>query len=250
MTELELIIDLHKNSERQGPGSERDTLKALEMIHLPEGGSSKIMDIGCGTGGQTITLASHLNGHITAIDLFPEFLEELNLKSKHLGLSHRIKTVSCSMDKLSFDHGYFDLIWSEGAIYNIGFEHGIKLWKDYLKVGGYLAVSEITWITNTRPKAINDFWTSEYPEIDIASNKIKILENNGYILVGYFFLPQESWINTYYDPMKNRFLDFLDRNDHASMAKKLVEVHESEIELYMKYKDYFSYGFYIARKDE
>jgi hypothetical protein len=31
MTELELIIDLHKNSERQGPGSENDTLKAIDF---------------------------------------------------------------------------------------------------------------------------------------------------------------------------------------------------------------------------
>jgi len=34
MTELELIINLHKNSDRQGPGSEKETLQALELINL------------------------------------------------------------------------------------------------------------------------------------------------------------------------------------------------------------------------
>ena len=81
-------------------------------------------------------------------------------------------------------------------------------------------MSEITWITNSRPSEIEDFWAEGYPEIDIASNKIKILENNGYTLVGYFYLTQNSWI-------ENKF----------------------EIELYKKYKDYYSYGFYIARKN-
>jgi len=82
MTELELIIDLHKNTERQGPGSERETLKALDFINQPNERKLKIADIGCGSGGQTITLAQQLNGQITAVDLFPEFLEELNKKSK------------------------------------------------------------------------------------------------------------------------------------------------------------------------
>ena len=76
MNELELIIDLQKNSERQGPGSEHDTLRALELLNLPTDQILKVADIGCGSGGQTITLAKNLNAQITAVDLFPEFLNE------------------------------------------------------------------------------------------------------------------------------------------------------------------------------
>jgi ubiquinone/menaquinone biosynthesis C-methylase UbiE len=145
MTELDLIIDLHKNSERQGPGSENDTLKALGFLVFSNDRKLKIADIGCGSGGQTITLAKNLNGLITAVDLFPDFLNELNEKSQKLGFTEKIITLEKSMDDLPFNESEFDLIWSEGAIYNIGFENGLKKWKDYLKVGGYLAVSEITW---------------------------------------------------------------------------------------------------------
>ncbi|MCW9098085.1 MAG: class I SAM-dependent methyltransferase, partial [Ignavibacteriaceae bacterium] len=70
MTELELIIDLHKNSERQGPGSEKETLKALGFMNLPNDQKLKIADIGCGSGGQTLTLAQKINGQITAVDLY------------------------------------------------------------------------------------------------------------------------------------------------------------------------------------
>ncbi len=126
MNEIELIIDLHKNSERQGQGSENETLKALDFMHLPNDSKLKFADIGCGSGGQTITLAKNINGQITAVDLFPEFLAELQEKSKHLGLDEKIKTLEKSMDKLSFSSEEFDAVWSEGAIYNIGFESGIK----------------------------------------------------------------------------------------------------------------------------
>ena len=249
MTEIELIVDLHKSSERQGPGSEKDTLKALGFMNLPTDQELKVADIGCGSGGQTISLAKNLNGQITAVDLFPEFLNELNEKSQKLGLTDKIISLEQSMDDLPFKENEFDLIWSEGAIYNIGFENGLIKWKNYLKVGGYLAVSEITWITQSRPKEIEDFWKKEYSEVDIASNKIKQLEKNGYTLIGYFYLSQDSWIENYYKPMEARFETFLKRNNNSELARKVVEDNKAEIDLYQKYKDYYSYGFYIARKN-
>lgn len=250
MTELELIVDLNKNSDRQGPGSEGETLKALELIDLQKQNDLKITDIGCGSGGQTITLAQNITGQITAVDLFPEFLYELNEKSRKLGLEKKIKTLEKSMEDLPFNKEEFDIIWSEGAIYNVGFEKGINKWKDYLKIGGYFAISEITWITNSRPKEIEDFWTQEYPEIDIASNKIKILENNGFTLKGYFYLTQDSWIDNYYKPMEARFETFLERHNNSKLSKEVVSEHKKEIDLYQSYKDYYSYGFYIARKNK
>jgi ubiquinone/menaquinone biosynthesis C-methylase UbiE len=181
------------------------------------------------------------------VDLYPEFLDELNENSKRLGLKEKIVTLQKSMEDLPFKSKEFDIIWSEGAIYNVGFENGIKKLKNYLKVGGYLAVSEITWITNSRPKEIEDFWKQEYAEIDTASNKIKILENNGYSLIGYFYLNQDSWIENYYKPMEARFEAFLKRHNNSELARKVVAEYKSEINLYLKYKDYYSYGFYIAR---
>lgn len=248
MTELELIIDLHQNTERQGPGSEEDTLNALACVHLPQDQELNIADLGCGTGAQTFSLAKKLNASITAVDLFPEFLNVLQQKAQASGLSRKIRTLQKSMDVLPFKKEELDLIWSEGAIYNMGFEKGMKQWKDFLKVGGYLAVSEITWITPSRPKEIEDFWKAEYPEVDTASRKISQLENNGYALTGYFYLSPESWMDHYYTPLQANFEGFLRRHHHAPLAKKVVEAHRMEIELYQKYKEYYSYGFYIAKK--
>ena len=248
MTELELLVDFHKDAERQGPGSSFETIKALNLININKKHKLKIVDIGCGSGGQTITLAQNIEGLITAVDLFPEFLGKLNSKAKELGLQDKITTLEKSMEELPFNNEEFDIIWSEGAIYNIGFETGIKKWKSYLKDGGYIAVSEITWTTNSRPKEIEEHWKNEYPEIDTASNKIRILEENGYLPVGYFVLPQNCWINNYYKPMEKRFSTFLEKHNNSEMARNMVDLEKEEIRKYQKYKDYYSYGFYIAKK--
>jgi len=248
MTELELLIDFYKDAERQGPGSSIETIKALNFTNLNKNHKLKIADIGCGSGGQTITLAQNIEGKITAVDLFPEFLEKLNCNAKELGLQDKISTLEKSMEDLPFDNEEFDIIWSEGAIYNMGFETGIKKWKDYLKTGGYLAVSEITWITNSRPKEIEEFWNEEYPEIDTASNKIRLLEKNGYSPVGYFILSQNSWIDNFYTPMEKRIPAFLEKHNNSEIAKNIIKEHKEEIRKYKKYKEYYSYGFYIAKK--
>ena len=90
------------------------------------------------------------------------------------------------------------------------------------KNGGYLAVSEITWTTNSRPKEIEEYWNKEYPKIDTASNKIKIVEENGYLPVGCFILMQNSWIDKYYKPIEKRFSAFLEKHNNSEMTAHKV----------------------------
>lgn len=246
--ELELLIDFHKDAVRQGPGSTDETLKALSFIPNSKGKPLKVADIGCGTGAQTLTLAENLNGNIVAVDLFPEFLKQLENRSKELGVNHKIDILEADMEKLPFQKAEFDLIWAEGSIYLMGFEKGLREWQTFLKPGGYLAVSELTWTTDKRPEEIETHWSKEYPEIDTASSKIKLLEENGYSPVGYFALPESCWLDNYYDPMESRFDSFLEKHNNSVSARDLVSLEKAEIKMYKKYKNFISYGFYIAKK--
>ena len=80
-----------------------------------------------------MVLAQHTPGSITGLDFFPEFIECFNRNAEKLNLQDRVKGVVGSMDALSFEKESLDLIWSEGAIYNIGFERGLNEWRNYLK---------------------------------------------------------------------------------------------------------------------
>lgn len=248
MDELALLVSLHKDNKRQGPGSDEHTRLALHLSGLKHCSNRlRIADIGCGTGASTLVLASELDADITAVDLFPEFLDTLQRNAISAGLGRRIHSLNCSMDALPFEPNSLDAIWSEGAIYNIGFETGIKTFQPFLKSGGILAVSEITWLTRNRPEALTQHWHSEYPDIALASEKSQILEDKGFILKGYFPLPKSCWTTHYYEPLQHRFQDFLNENPDKK-ATDIIEAEKHEIALYDQYHNYYSYGFYIAEK--
>lgn len=248
-TLFSLMVDLHRDGMRQGPGSNDETLRALELTRLDWAAPLQVADIGCGTGASTLVLASQLpSASITAVDLFPEFLEILKKQASGVGCADRIETRAGSMDSLPFAEESFDLIWSEGAIYNMGFSNGIEAWRPFLRSGGVLAVSEITWLRPNPPQEILDHWNSEYPEIATAPEKIATLESAGYDLLGYFTLPSSCWIENYYEPTAQRIPNFLERHVNEPEAGQIVEMEQQEADLYRRYQSWFSYGFYVVRK--
>ncbi len=245
--DFNLICEYFSGIERQGPGSPEVTIKALSFIDNLSS-DSHIADIGCGTGGQTMVLAKNAPGHITGIDLFPGFIDLFNSNAAKLNLQDKIKGEVGSMEKLPFKNKELDLIWSEGAIYNIGFEKGLKEWRKLLKPGGYIAVSEASWFTAERPAEIEAFWMDAYPWIDTIPNKIAQLQKAGYIPVASFILPENCWTDHFYQLQVKAQEAFLKKYPKNKTAEEFVANQRHEAELYYKYKEFYGYVFYIGRK--
>ncbi len=242
-----LICEYFSNIERQGPGSPEVTIKALSFIdNLTE--NSRIADIGCGTGGQTMTLAQNSQGNIIGVDLFQKFVDIFNSNAAKLDLQGRVKAIVGSMDNLPFHNEEFDLIWSEGAIYNIGFERGLNEWNRFLKKGGYIAVTEASWFTQERPAEIEQFWVDAYPEIDNIPNKVAIMQKAGYVPVATFILPENCWTEHFYSPQVAAQELFLKKYAGNKTAVDLVANERHEAQLYAKYKEFYGYVFYIGKK--
>ena len=245
--DFELICEYFSNLERQGPGSPEVTIKALSFVdNLND--KSLIADIGCGSGGQTMVLAQHAQGNITGIDLFPIFIDLFNRNVKKLNLQDRVKGIVGSMDDLPFQDEELDLMWSEGAIYNVGFERGLNEWRKYLKTGGYVAVSEVSWFTKERPAEIQEFWMDAYPEIDTIPNKVAQMQEAGYVPVATFILPENCWTEHFYAPQVNVQKVFLEKNAGNKSALEFIANQRHETQLYYKYKEYYGYVFYIGKK--
>ena len=245
--DFNLICEYFSLLERQGPGSPEETLKALGYID-PLNEDSHIADIGCGTGGQTMLLAQNVPGRITGIDLFPRFIALFKANALKFGFEDRVHGIVGDMNNLPFQEEELDLIWSEGAIYNIGFERGITEWRKFLKPGGFLAVTEASWFTENRPVEINDFWMDAYPEIDTIPLKVVQMQKAGYIPVATFILPETCWTDHFYEKQVAVAEIFLQKHKGIQMAEQLVANERHEAELYARYKNYYGYVFYIGRK--
>lgn len=246
--DLQLLVDLYKRNPRQGPGSDAATRRALDLSGLLGRSDLSVADLGCGSGASTLVLAEALDAHVTAVDLVPEFLAALERAADDRGVRARITSLATSFEALPFAAESLDAIWSEGAIYNLGFEAGVEAWSRYLAPGGVLGVSELTWLTSQRPEEIEAHWNAQYPEVGTASAKLAALERKGLSPVGYFVLPESCWLEHYYRPLERCFPSFLAAHGHSAAARALVEAEAREIDLYERFREYVGYGFYLARK--
>lgn len=244
--DLNIIYDFFSKTERQGPGSKEETIKALGFI---DGLSkkSKIADIGCGTGGQTIVLGENTEGEIFGIDAWPDFINQFNQNAQIKNLQNRVKGIVGNMECLPFQEDELDLIWSEGAIYNIGFERGMNEWRKFLKKGGYIAVTENTWFSEKRPAEIQEFWQKIYPEIDTISNKVAQMQKAGYLPIATYVLPETIWMD-YYAWQASRREIFLKKHKGNIAIEEFIAAMQYEAELYYKYKAFYGYVFYIGKK--
>jgi len=245
--DIDLICEYYSNFERQGPGSPETSIKALSFIDNLNR-LSQIADIGCGTGGQTIVLAQQTTANIIGIDIAPIMIEKFNDNMIKNNLQNRIKGVVGSMDNLSFKKEELDMIFSEGAIYNIGFERGLNEWNKYIKQDGYIAVSEASWFTENRPSEITDFWMNAYPEIDTISNCISKIQKAGYIPMASFIIPEYCWTDNFYKSHASFQDVFLNKYPGNKAVEKLIADERYEARMYNEYKKYYGYVFYIGKK--
>lgn len=202
------------------------TQKAFRM--LPEMNKPYILDIGCGSGVPTMELARLTNGQVVGIDIDQTLLDKLNSKIKEAGLSHRIKTVRCTISEINFREKSFDIIWAEGSIWVIGFRKGLKEWKRFLKPGGYLVIHD---------------------EVKDIHKKRKQISNYGYELLDFFTLSEDVWWTEYYEPLEKHIIDLRIKyaNEHEDIQE--LKKEQQEIDMFKKNPELFKSVFYILRRE-
>jgi ubiquinone/menaquinone biosynthesis C-methylase UbiE len=242
-----LIFKLFEGIPRQGPGSELCTEKMFSLMPVTTE-APEILDIGCGTGAQTLTLARLArNARVTAVDVYTPYLDTLMKKAEENGLNKRIVTICASMDDLPLTEGSFDIIWAEGSVFVMGFSEGIRYWKKLLKPGGYLALSELVWFTETPSYDAREFFREQYPAITTITGNTDIVNAAGYTLLSSFSFPASVWWDNYYTPLEKRLVEFERIYTGNNEAIALVEVLEKEISLFRDHSTEYGYQFFLLK---
>lgn len=234
------FMNVFDTLERWGPGSETDTKKALSLVPKTP---TNILEVGCGKGLATKVLAKYSKAKITALDNEQSALDSLMQRFKQDGIPERLETVCESMSKLPFPKESFDLIWAEGSAYIIGVEKALALWKPTLKKQGYLMFSDMVWRTETPNKKSVEFWSQEYPDIQLVNTRLEQIEQAGYKVITHFPQSKEAWLN-YYIPLQQRLTELESEMRNSTAYADIA----NEVNICTQFDSDFGYHMFLLEK--
>jgi SAM-dependent methyltransferase len=243
-----LFYEIFEALPRQGPGNRASAEKALALCRdLPP--SPVIIDLGCGVGGQTLHLAELTSGTITAVDSHAPSIERLRATVGDRGLGDRVSPMVGDFANLEQPPESFDLVWSEGALYNIGMEKALPLCYSLLRPGGYLAFTDAVWRTDDPPAELKAGFDAEYPTMGRVPGVVAVIEQSGFSLVDHFTLRDEAWWDDFYTPMRHRIealrIVYADDDEALSILEQLAQ----EPDMHEQNSAYYAYEFFVARKE-
>lgn len=245
MEGMEYFLEVFGRVPRAGPGSSESTRRAYGLMSaVPP--CPGILDIGCGPGVQTVDLLKMSGGEVLALDFLPLMLARTQSNAADAGVSDRLTLLEQDMTQMDFPAASFDIIWSEGAIYHLGFERGLQKIKKFLRPGGHVAVSEAVWLKPDPPAPVVEFW-KQYPEIDTIENKLAVIRRLGYEPEGHFVLPADTWMRDYYEPMELILAEKIKLWEGDPQSQAVIEEAQQEIALYRQYSDYYGYAFFVMK---
>lgn len=244
-----MLVEAHRSLDRLGPGSPNATLQALRFIEgLDE--HSVLANLGCGTGGESLLLAQYMPGTIVGLDMFEDFVSVFNQQAHDLNLDNRVKAIAGKIEELPFESFSLDVIWSEGVLDAPGFKAGLLNWQNYLKRGGYFAVTSPSWLTPEHPTDVEKFWSDAGCKIDSIEDNLATIRACGYTYLASFVLPEYCWMDNYYIPRQNAIQKLSEKYPKSRTMKEFIEQNAYEVELYKKYHKHYGYVFYIGKKSK
>ena len=243
----EIFFDVYENLPRQGPGNRDCAERALRLcVGLPR--ASMIADLGCGVGGQTLHLAELTTGSIVAVDSHAPSIERMRATIAARGLSQRVQARVGDMAHLDLAPESYDLVWSEGALYQIGIGKAMSVCHGLLRPGGFLAFTDAVWRKEDPPPEIKASFDLDYPAMGTAADVVTAIHLSGFQLLGHFTLPDEAWWDDFYSPMAQRIMKLRHKYDNDSEALAVLDQLAREPEMHRSYSDYYAYEFFVVRR--
>ncbi len=195
ITPDEAFLTVYSDLAREGPGMPADVAWAIYVAGTPT--DARIMDAGCGSGADTVTLAKERpQATIEAVEQIGQFVTAAQKRTASFG--DRVQVREGDMAQIT---GPYDLIWCAGALYFLGVTEGLRAWRNALTPNGCVAFSEACLLPNPSQNAL-DFWNT-YPQVTNAVGIRERVAKAGYRVIGERMVIGAPW-EAYYSSMGTR----------------------------------------------
>lgn len=242
-----IFFEVYEHLPRQGPGDRASALRALSLCgDLPD--RPAVLDLGCGVGGQTLFLAERTGGTILAMDRHAPSVARLEAAIAARGLSERVRAVVGDMAEPGLPAESVDLIWSEGALYNLGLDRALAVCADLLRPGGYLAFTDAIWRKDDPPAELKAGFEQDYPTMGRLEDDLARIHASGLELVGHFTLPDEAWWTDFYAPMERRIAQLRVIHAGDAEAQAILDQLAAEPVLHRSSGAWYAYEFFVLRR--
>ena len=156
-----------------------------------------------------------------------------------------VETIECDMGSLDWKPETIDLLWSEGAAYNLTFKGALKSWRPLMAVNGIAVISEMSYFTSDVPESVRIYWQNAYPTIGTESENANHANLSGFEILGIHRLPSNAWWNNYYGPLRKNIESF--KNSDDDIMQSVISETEEEMKYFEEYGDFCGYSFYIMK---
>jgi len=132
-------------------GGQQSTDELIELCHID--GDSYVLDIGCGVGVTPCYIAKQYGCRVVGVDLREAMIQRSRERARREGVQDRTEFRAADARDLPFDDALFDVVICESVLAFLSDrEQAVDEFVRVAKPGGYVGISESTWVKEPSPE--------------------------------------------------------------------------------------------------
>lgn len=221
------------------PGGGRYLLSAGQIAGLSR--QSRAVVLACGLSSTASLLAEAFGCRVTAFDVSPERISRARDEATRRGVADLITFDLVEPKSADYPSRFFDIAFAEGgALTFLGRKESLAFCRRVLKVGGYLALSDLIYTTPHPPAAVRAVYEDGEGILEEEAY-LRLLSQEGFGVIHRDRARPADW-DQYYEIMRARCREAEGRFANPLFQRAMLD----EIETYYHHGGKESVGYLFA----
>ena len=110
-----------------------------------------------------------------------------------------------------------------------------------------MVIHDVAWLRPDPPEEISEYWRRTCPEITTVDQRLEMIRECGYDIIGSFELPEDEWWDEYYGPLEKRIQSFSVKYADNPAVMSVLDKERREVEFFKKSKKWYGSAFFVLQ---